>query len=190
MFDALAFILFVVAFVPYWIGIVKGETKPAKATWAIWAAVDGLICVSMMLKHTENGQIIAAVVCASMTAALAIKFGTPGWTKTDKRCFAGAILGVALWAIFQDPLVGQLVSLGVLYLGAYPMLEAAKKDPSQENKLAWILFVLSSMFQLIGMQRDTVSAVSEPIAFFVIDSFMLYYVLLPPAPKTDVVIVQ
>lgn len=186
MFDTLAFILFVVAFVPYWITIVNGKTKPSKATWSIWAAVDALVLVSMMLKHTENGQIIAAVVCASITAALSIKYGTPGWTKTDKQCFAGAILGVALWAIFQDPLVGQLISLGVLYLGAYPMLEATKQDPSQENKLAWILFVLSSMFQIIGMQKDSVSAVSEPIAFLVIDGLMLYYVLLPQAPKKDI----
>lgn len=179
MFDTLAFVLFVAAFVPYWIMIVHGKTKPAKATWSIWAAVDALICISMMLKHTENGQIIAAVVCASITAALAIKFGTPGWTKTDKRCFVGAVMGVALWAIFQDPLVGQLISLGVLYIGTYPMLEATKKDPSQESKLVWIIFVLSSVCQLIGMQKDSLSAVSEPIAFMVIDSLMLYYVLKP-----------
>lgn len=184
MFNTLAFVLFIAAFVPYWITIVNKKTKPAKATWSIWAAVDTLICVGMMLKHTENGQIIAAVVCASITAALSIKFGSPGWTKTDKQCFAGAILGVALWAILQDPLVGQLISLGVLYLGAYPMLKGAEQNPSQESKLVWILFVLSSVFQLIGMQKDSISAVSEPITFMVIDSLMLSYVLMPQTSKT------
>ena len=88
----LAGLLFVAAFVPYIRAILRKETKPAKASWFIWASLDTITLAAMFFKDTVNGQILGAVLGAWVVAVLALKYGTPGWTKLDKFCLGSAIL--------------------------------------------------------------------------------------------------
>ena len=57
-------ILFLIAFAPYTYSIVKGRTKPAKASWIIWASLDTITFAGMAAKSSLNGQIVGAVAGA------------------------------------------------------------------------------------------------------------------------------
>lgn len=60
----LAGVLFVAGFVPYIRAIVRGQTKPAKASWIIWATLDTITIAGMYAKDAVNGQILGAVLGA------------------------------------------------------------------------------------------------------------------------------
>lgn len=57
----IAGILFLEAFIPYILTIMRGETQPAKGSWLVWASLDSITITGMFFKHTVNGQIIGAV---------------------------------------------------------------------------------------------------------------------------------
>lgn len=178
--SVLAGVLFIAAFVPYIRAILRKETKPAKASWIIWATLDAITLLGMFFKDTVNGQILGAVLGAGVVAALALKYGTPGWTKLDKFCLAGAVLGIVLWQVFNDPVFGIVTSLSVVFLGSMPTFTAAWKDPSRENKLAWTLFWVSCVCAVIAIPQWTLADAAQPITFFAIESIMMYILFIRP----------
>jgi len=176
----LAGLLFVAAFVPYIRAILRKETKPAKASWLIWASLDTITLAGMFFKDTVNGQILGAVLGAWVVAVLALKYGTPGWTKLDKACLVGAVLGIVLWQVFNDPVFGIVTSLSVVFLGSIPTFTSAWKDPSRENKLAWTIFWVSCVCAVIAIPHRTLADAAQPITFFAIETIMMYILFVRP----------
>ncbi|OGF31525.1 hypothetical protein A2533_00730 [Candidatus Falkowbacteria bacterium RIFOXYD2_FULL_35_9] len=170
----IAGILFVIGFVPYVIAILRKETKPEKATWIIWATLDSLTLAGMYYEETVNGQIVGAVLGVWIVVFFAMKYGTPGWTLLDKACLMGAVIGIALWQIFSDPLFGIMTSLVVVSLGSIPTFVSAWEDPSKENKLAWVIFWVSSVLAVITIPHWTLEDAAQPITFCVVESIMMY----------------
>jgi hypothetical protein len=171
-------VLFVAGFVPYIRAILRGETKPAKASWIIWASLDYIVLAGMVAAHTVNGQILGAVTGVTIVIGLAIKYGIPGWTKMDKFCLAGAMLGISLWFIFKNPTFGIITSCIVGCIGSFPTFVSAWEDPSREDKVAWTIFWFSCVCAMIAIPRMTLADAAQPITFFLTESVMVYILYL------------
>jgi len=171
---AMSGVIFVIGFLPYAVAIVRGDTKPAKASWIIWASLDSITLCGMFVKHTVNGQILGAVIGAWVIVALAFRFGMPGWTMIDKFCLAGAVLGVLLWQTFDAPLLGIATSLSVVFLGSIPTFVSAWRDPSREDKYAWTIFWASCVVAVWAIPSWTIADAGQPLTFFTIETVMMY----------------
>ncbi len=174
----IAGVLFLLGFVPYIYSILKGQSKPAKASWVIWAILDTITLAAMYAKNAVNGQIIGAVIGAWIIVVLAFLYGKPGWTKLDKYCLGGAALGIALWVAFNDPVWGIVVSNAVVFLGAFPTYKPAWNDPWREDKFAWTLFWLSCVFAILAIPAWTLEDATQPVVFFVVESIMMYIIYI------------
>lgn len=174
IFTIIAGMTFVLGFVPYIRAILRKETKPAKASWIIWATLDTITIAGMYAENSINGQIVGAVSGAWIVVILALKYGVPGWTRLDKFCLAGAVLGIILWKTFSSPVLGIVTSLSVVFLGSIPTFVSAWKDPSREDKLAWTIFWISCVFAVLAIPAFTWADASQPIVFFTIESIMMY----------------
>lgn len=177
-------IVFTLAFVPYIRAILKKQTKPAKASWIIWASLDVITFIGMAIKGTINGQIAAAIICASSVVILAMIYGEKRWTKLDKFCLAGALLGVVLWIAFRDAIFGIIVSQVVIFLGSFPTFKNAWQHPDRENKAAWMLYWLSC-FPAIGTasHKLTLESLAQPVNFLIVESVMVYLLFIRRRPK-------
>lgn len=173
-FSVLAGVVFIAGFVPYIRAIVRKETKPSKASWIIWASLDIITLAGMYAAKTVNGQIVAAVVGALVVVALAFVYGTPGWTRLDKTCLVGAVGAILLWRIFDSPVLGIVTSSGVVFLGAIPTFISAWKKPENEDKLAWTIYWVSCVCALVAVPQWTFADAAQPVAFFTIESVMMY----------------
>lgn len=183
MKDALSVIAGLLAFIgiiPYIYGILREETKPAKASWIIWTVLDIIVLAGMFAKHAVNGQILGATIGAAVIAILALKYGVPGWTKLDRFCFAGAILGIVLWQAFSNPTLGIITSLSVAFIGSIPTFASAWKDPKRENKLAWTIAFISSICAIIAIPQWTLAHASQPVTFFIIQMIIVYILYTRP----------
>ncbi len=174
IFTVIAGLTFILGFIPYVRAILRKETKPAKASWIIWAILDTITIAGMYAEHSVNGQIIGAVLGAWVVVILALKYGTSGWTFLDKFCLIGAILGIILWKTFSNPVLGIVTSLSIVFLGSIPTFVSAWKDKSREDKLAWTIFWISCVFAIIAIPSFTWADASQPIVFFAIESIMMY----------------
>jgi hypothetical protein len=184
--SAIAGILFIIGFIPYIRAIWRGETNPAKASWMIWASLDSITLAGMVVKGTMNGQILGAVIGAWTIVVLALLYGTSGWTKLDKFCLIGAVFGICLWQIFNDPLYGILTSLSVVFLGSFPTFKSAWNDPSQENRTAWTIFWISCVIMTIAIPQWTLADAAQPLMFLLIESIMMYLLYFHKPPQAQI----
>ncbi len=183
--SVLAGLLFVVGYIPYARAILRKETKPAKASWIIWASLDTVTIAGMYAKGTVNGQILGVIIGVWVIVVLALKYGTPGWTKLDKFCLGGAVLGIVLWKTFSNPVLGIITSLSVVFIGSIPTFVSAWKDPSRENKLAWTIFWVSCVCAVIAIPHWTMADAAQPITFFLIETIMMYILYVRPRSLTN-----
>lgn len=183
--SVVAGIVYVIAFIPYIRAILKGQTKPAKASWLIWAALDSITLAGMNAKHVVSGPIVVAASGAWIIVLLALKYGASGWTKLDKFCLDGAVVGIALWQIFDSPVLGIMTSLSVMFIAAIPTFVSAWRDPNKEDRTAWTMFWLSCLVVLPSIFDWTLASAAQPITFIVIQSVMMYLVWLHPHHNAD-----
>ncbi len=176
--SVVAGLLFLAGFVPYIIAIVRGETKPAKASWVIWASLDTITLVGMYVSNAMNGQIIGAMLGAWVVVALAIRYGKPGWTKLDAFCLVGAVVGIVLWQTFSNPVLAILTSQCVVFIGSIPTFVSAWHDPSKEDRTAWTIFWLSCVAAVIAIHSWTLQDAAQPVTFFTIETVMMYLLYL------------
>lgn len=178
--SVVAGLLFIAGFIPYIRAILVGTTKPAKASWIIWASLDTITIVGMCVQNSLNGQIIGAVIGAWIVALLALKYGASGWTWLDKFCITGAVLGIILWQLFSSPTLGIITSLTVVFLGSIPTFVSAWKDPSRENKTGWTIFWLSCICAVMAIPKLTLDDASQPIVFLLIETIMMCLLFIKP----------
>lgn len=202
-FNVCAGVLFALAFVPYiWAIVHRGvrrwkqwyvwgwidkitfvrpgdePAKPIKATWIIWASLDTITFAGMYAKDSINAQISSAVIMAWVVVILAFKFGLPGWRLVDKLSMLGGALGVALWVIFKDPMLGLAATLTTVFLGSWPTFTSAWEDPGRESLPAWVTYWLSCVCALIAVPQWTVEHAAQPITFFAVESVVVSILLI------------
>lgn len=178
--SALSGLVFIAAFIPYIRAILRGETKPAKASWIIWGSLDTITIAGMYFEGTLNGQIIGAVIGAWSVIVLSLKYGTAGWTKLDKFCLAGAVLGIVLWKAFDNPVFGIVTSQVVIFLGSIPTFVSAWEDPSRENATAWAMYWISCLLALVAIPQWTFADAAQPICFTAIETTMMFILFVRP----------
>ena len=173
-------ILQVVGLIPYIRAILRKKTVPAKASWVIWAILDTLTLAGMYAEGTVNSQILGAVLVVWVVVGLALKYGTPGWTKLDKFCISGAAVGIVLWQAFDNPVLGIMSSLSMTFLGSIPTFASAWKDPSREDKLAWTIIFVSCVCGVAAIPRWTLADAAQPITFLLVVCVMMYLLFVRP----------
>jgi len=178
--SVLAGLISVVGLIPYAHGILRGKTKPAKASWVVWAIVNVVILAGMWARGVVNGQIIGVVIGCLVITVMALRYGAPGWTRLDKFCLAGAVLGIFLWQILGDALYGVLIALAVATIGSIPTFVSAWEDYRRENKPAWLMAWLSSVCMMLALKEWTLAAAVQPVTFFLLQSVLVYIIFIRP----------
>ncbi len=176
----LAGLLPIIALVPYARGILKGKTKPVKASWMVWSVVNAVTMASMYDKGVVNGQIIGSVVGCLTITFLTFWYGVPGWTKLDKFCLGGAAAGIIFWQMSGDALYGMVIALTVATIGSIPTFVSAWEDYRRENKLAWVLVWFSSICVFGTISEWSFTVAIQPVVFFMNQSILMYILFVRP----------
>jgi hypothetical protein len=176
-------LVFISAFFPYIKAIVRKEASPRKATWLVWAIGDIIILAGMIAKHTVSGLMVGAVLGATSTFILLLKFGEPGWTKRDKICLALSGLAIILWIYFGNSNVGIAFGLIALAIAVWPTYVSAWEKPEKEDHKAWVLFNTSNVLAIAAIPHLTFADIAPPLTFMLIDLPMLYLLFVRPFQK-------
>ncbi|MEK7108341.1 MAG: hypothetical protein AAB898_01590, partial [Patescibacteria group bacterium] len=142
--------------------------------------------VAMIQEKTVNGVIVGAVMGATVVVFLALIKGTPGWTKLDMVCLAGAVAGVALWQIYDNAMFGLLVSQAGIFTGSFPTFVSASKNPEQEDRFAWTLCWVGAFLGAISIPVWTLASAAQPVTFLAVETVMMYLLYRSrPATQTS-----
>ncbi len=166
--------------IPYVISILRGHTKPERATFAIWSLVNILIVSSYIASGArETIWVGVAYMFASITIfLLSFKYGMGGFKKFDIFCLLLAAVGVVGWLTTSNPVVALYLYIGIKTLGLMPTILKAYRYPNTENILAWTLSAFASTLNLFAISVWIPQIMAFPIYSFLGDSSLMIILLM------------
>lgn len=182
-FSALSGIFVLIGVITYIFAVIRGHTRPSKASWTIWTVLAVLTAGGMYQAHALNVQIAAVTIGNIIITVLAFKYGRSGLSTLDKLSYTGAGLGIVLWIITQNPLYVIVTSLAINGIGAVPTIQKAWYNPREESILGWTFIFLASLAQSFAIPAWTIANVLQPLVYLVIQSLILSLLLIPYVKK-------
>ena len=176
----LAGIISISAYPPYIRDMLKGTTKPERASWLIWSAL-ALIALTSQLAagaHWSIYMTLAQTVGVIVIFILSLKYGYGGLKKRDIISIIIAALGVAGWLITNSPLFALLCVVAVDAAGAWLTVYKAFKDPGSETLITWELDSLSNLLGLLAVGTFSFSLVLYPAYLLVANGAVVVAILI------------
>ena len=167
------------AFIPYILAILRGETKPNRASWWIWSVVGCMLAASYYSSGASHTMWVPVsyLIGPVVTALLSLKFGEGGWTGFARWCLGGSAASLLFWIATNEPMTALLVNLFIDFLGALPTIKKAYRDPKGEDRLAWTLFVTGSVLNLLAVDRLEFAILIYPLYMLFVTGFIWVLVL-------------
>ncbi|MEK7627769.1 MAG: hypothetical protein AAB397_04290 [Patescibacteria group bacterium] len=187
MIGCLAGILAATSGTLYIFSIFSGKTRPNKATWLIWAVIDGIMLESYFRLGARETIFVPCVLFARamIIAILLLWFNKSRCKLTffDKVCIGGAAISLISRLGFKDPFVTLLITLVIMAIGAVPTVRKIYIDCGRnENKAAWCFLVVSFIVNLFAVNyagRNFLEIVIYPAGIFCIDAVIMFFLFLP-----------
>jgi hypothetical protein len=157
--------------------ILIGRARPSRASWIVWAPLCWLTLASNWQAGADLTLIKLTAMCIGVTAvaALALRFGTGGWSRVDRLCFALTALGILLWLQTHDPVTALVLFIMADMSAAVPTIRDATLRPDKDSRAAWSLSLVAAALNLAVIQAEHWSATW---AAFGVWGFNVYLVLL------------
>jgi len=159
-----------IAVVPYVYDVIRGRTKPNIVSWSTWALLTGIGTAAIIAGGDFRSSLLPlnSTICTIVVVILAIKFGFAKYTRLDKFCQLGAIVGLLLWFIFDAPLVALVITIIIDLLASIPTYNHAWKAPGEET---WETFAIASVGAFLTLLAVKASAITMvyPIYLMLLD---------------------
>src|SRR5579883_1297764 len=148
LFAALSVVFALGAIPPYIMSTVRGQTRPERATWAIFSVINAVAFVSQMLLGARWSLVFAGMdMLGSLTVfGLSIWRGVGGWTPLDRLAFAMAVVGVAISLAVKAPFIALLGVMLADISGTVPTVVKTFREPQSEFGVSWLLTGTSALF--------------------------------------------
>ncbi|HKJ16251.1 MAG TPA: hypothetical protein VJ984_02740 [Xanthomonadales bacterium] len=151
--------------IPYIVSIVIGRTRPNRTSWAIWTTL-GALALAAYIQTGETDDLwipIALVVTTLTVTLLAIRYGSVGDGRLDRRVliFAGAAMMV--WFISGSAALGLAMILIADMVGTLPTLRQSYLQPDSEYLPAWWASLLGYTINLFAVEHWSVFHASYPV---------------------------
>lgn len=166
-----------VAFVLYYLAILRGETRPNRATWIILTIVGVLIASSYYASGARETMWIAIsyVVGPLIAALLSLKYGEGGWNRFDLFCLAGCLVSVVFWWISEQPALTLAINIFIDFLGILPTLKKSYLDPLSEDKIAWSVTSLSNFLNIFAVGQWTFAIGFYPLYMLFVNGLITFF---------------
>lgn len=135
---------------------VLGRTQPNRITWLLWGIFP------MVIFAAQRAQGVAGVSWTSFVAGfmplliVAVSFfNRKAYWKSEPRDYylmAAAIVGIALWAVTDNPNLALLFSLLADMLAGLPTLIKAYRHPGSESWVAYAISTFGFGISLLSVQ--------------------------------------
>lgn len=174
----LAGIFIFASYLRYIQAILKGSTKPNRATWFMLAVISTVIAASYAEVGAEDTLWVAigGALGTAIIALLTVKYHSRGNGLTDMVCIAAAATSLALYFYVSDPLIVLIISLLMDFAALWPTIKHAKKAPHEEDALAWTMTVLADLLAITVIETWNLEIALYPCYMALMNGMVLYYI--------------
>src|SRR6478735_2051536 len=139
--------------VPYIRDIRRGRTRPQRATWLIWSVL-GVAAFAAQAAGGTNWSLVmigTQAVLMTIVLILAIPGGEGGLRRIDLAMLALAAIGLAGWAIADEPVVATMFVVIADAIGLGLMVPKTVRDPESETLLTFTLAAFGALLSTISV---------------------------------------
>ena len=156
--------LTIIAAIPYILDIIKGKTKPNIVSWLTWTLLLAIGTAGAYAGHEVRTALLTTgdLIGTGLTLLLGLKYGIAKFSWFDGVCQVGALLGLALWLVFNSPAVGIVVVIVVDLAGSIPTFRHSWLNPAEETWETFAVIVFATILTLLSLNHFSVVSVSYP----------------------------
>jgi len=150
---------------PYFIDILKGKTKPERATWFIWSVL-GVIAFFSQLSLGAHWSLLFAGIDALgsiLVFGLSLKYGVGGWTKIDKIALVIAGIGVFVSLASHQPVAALVGAVLADLSGAVLTIRKTYLDPDSETTITWLFIGTSALLGSLSVGKWSFGLLLYPV---------------------------
>lgn len=167
--------------VPYIRSIVRGKAKPRAISWAIWTVLLGLTAIVSWQQHQLSSAVLsgASTVGCLIITLLALRHVQFSPTRLERYTMFGAVIGIALWLLFDNPMLVLAAALTVDSIAYIPTYVNGWHNPYHESMTMFIISACGSSLVLLAavMDRAALSGILYPLYSVVFGSIMVTILL-------------
>ncbi len=163
------------SFAPYIRSILRGTTKPHRASYGIWSLLSMIILVSYFVTGARGTIWLLLSITSLQTIVfiLSFKYGMGGFQRLDVVCLTGAVIGLILWAVTENPLTALYVSIFIEVLGWIPTIKKTYLYPQTENLATWLIALCAASVNLFAITEFALKIYLYPVYVLISDVIMV-----------------
>ncbi len=175
----IAGVLAVVAIIPYIIDIIHGRTKPNVVSWLTWTILLAIATSAAFVAHEPRSAFLTLgdLIGTGTTLLLGLKYGIAKFSWFDGLCQAAAVVGLALWLIFNSPEVAIVAAVIIDLIAAIPTLRHSWINPGEETWQTFFVISIASVLTLVSLDKFNVASLSFAIYLLLINCAIMFTVL-------------
>lgn len=156
--------LAIYCYVPYFIGIARGHTKPHIFTWFLWTVLTGIGFAAQISEGGGAGAWVTgtSAVMVGLVFLFAMRRGERTITRSDWITFIGALTAIPLWYFTKDPLWSVLMIIMIDAMAFYPTARKSWHKPHEEVIQTYLLSGAKFMLGLIALEKLSLSTALYP----------------------------
>jgi len=181
----IAGIVAAIAFLPYVLAILRGETVPNRVTWFV-LSINGWLALASYKEVGADATIWLAwshALLPALICVLSFKYGEGGVSRFDIYCLITAILGILLWKLTKLPLLGLVFFLTADLAALMPTIYKSWYRPDTEDRFAWTITTLSAAINIFAIDSLEIGVVVHPVYMLLIDGIITYFLWRPKLRK-------
>lgn len=169
-----------ICYVPYIADILKGKTKPERASWLIWGVLGYIAFFSQLAKGATDSLWLTGIqsVGISIIFLLSLKYGVGGLTGKDIFALIAAAAGLALWFLTKEAAVALFIIIGIDAIGGFLTILKAYRYPSSETLVTWVLAGLSGILATFAVGNLNWILLTYPFYTFLLNSLVILAIIL------------
>lgn len=183
---AMATLLGIIGYAPYFKDIFAGKTKPHAFTWFIWAL---LTAIAFFAQLDGNGGLGAWVtgftaLIAFVIFGLALKVGLKNIARVDWVFLAGALAALGLWAATDDPLSAVILITLIDAIAFVPTFRKSYHNPDEETTITYAFSAIKFAIAIPALETLSLTTVLYPLSLVITNAlFVAMVVLRRPAHR-------
>jgi len=179
-FGVLGSIIAILAFVPYLWHMYKGTTKPHVVSWFLWGLLQVIAFFAQVSRGAGAGAWVTGVTAGLcwLIAFLAMMKGETTITRSDRYVFAGALAGVVLWQVTNNPVYAAILVTVTDMLAFIPTYRKGYCKPNEETSSQFAISAIRSLFSVVALESYSLTTWLYPASLVITDGVFVVMVLM------------
>ena len=175
-----AVIIGFIGYIPYIRDTLKGRTRPHVFSWFLWSLMEGIVFFAQL---AGGAGIWAAVTGAAapttfFIAILALRSEDKQITKWDLASLAGALVGIILWRITNNPLLAVIFVALADALAYAPTYRKSWNRPHEETLIEYALSSVKWVMSIFALKSLNLTTFLYPASLVFTNSVFVALLIM------------